>query len=61
MEIISYLESMGALGFVIGPCVGYLLYSIGGYNFTFIAAGFLNIIASFLVNFIFTPKVDSIE
>ena len=60
MAMIGYIAATESLGFVAGPATGSALYSIGGYNFIFMAMGSINIIGAILVKLIFSPKVDSI-
>ena len=57
-EMIGYIEAFQGIGLIVGPLIGSLLYSIGGYRFIFFTMGISFIISSFFIKSIFGPEID---
>lgn len=49
----GYLEAATGFGLIVGPVIGSILFSIGGFSFTFISFGLLFLVISAMVNRIF--------
>ena len=56
--MIGYIEAITGVGLIIGPLIGSLLYSLGGYNFTFFSFGSIFVIGIFFVKSIFGVEID---
>ena len=56
--VIGYIEAFTGIGTIIGPLLGMVLYSIGGYEFIFYSFGSIFSIMSIFVMYIFDAKVD---
>lgn len=56
--LVGYLEAVSAIGLIMGPLIGSILYAIGGYRFTFYAYGIGFIIISVFVKKMFHKRID---
>jgi MFS family permease len=56
--IIGYIEAFTGIGTILGPLLGTVLYSIGGYEFIFYSFGSIFAIMSIFVMCLFDAKVD---
>jgi len=54
----AYLEAACTIGMTISPIVGSALFTVGGFDFPFIAFGFLLIIGGFAIRLIIPVTVD---
>ena len=52
------MEAVTGIGLIIGPLIGSVLYTIGGYNFTFYSFGALFLIFGLIVRVIFPKSID---
>ena len=56
--MVGYIEAVTGICLIMGPLIGSVLYSIGGYRFIFFSFGGLFVVLSGFVNFIFPASVD---
>ena len=59
--IVGYIEAVTGIGLIMGPIVGSILYSLGGFSFTFYVFGTIFLAASFYIYKIFPKTVDAVE
>lgn len=59
--MIGYIEAVTGIGLIMGPILGSILYSIGGYSFTFYAFGSIFVIASLFIKKVFPKNIDAIR
>ena len=57
--MIGIAEMISALGFLFGPILGSILYSIGGYTLPFIVIGSLALIIVPIIGFQFNKKKNN--
>ena len=57
-SLVSYMEVVTGIGFIIGPIVGSILYNWGGVLLAFSSFGFTFILFSFFVNMILPSAID---
>ena len=57
-QMIGLIEAVTGIGLIMGPLLGSVLYSIGGYTFIFYTMGGLFLFLSFFVKIMFPKKVD---
>lgn len=57
-EMIAYVEAATGVGLISGPLFGSILYTIGGYEFTFYCFGSLFLMFACFVFKIFDKNVD---
>ena len=58
--MVGYIEAVTGVGLILGPLIGSILFSVGGYIFIFYSFGSLFIISSLSVNIVFTEDIDAI-
>lgn len=58
--MVGYIEAVTGVGLCLGPLLGSVLYSYGGYNGIMYTFGTLLIIASLFIKIVFPAKVDGI-
>ena len=59
--MVGFIEAMTGIGLILGPLIGSILYSAGGYEFTFFVFGGIFLVASIFIKLIFPKKIDSTE
>jgi len=59
--MIGYIEAVTGIGLIMGPIIGSVLYSIGGYTFIFYSFGGIFIVFSFFIKTIFPDRVDKMN
>ena len=59
--LIGYIEAVTGIGMIIGPLLGSLLYSFGGYTFTFYCFGSIFLFFGLFVRIIFPRNIDKVE
>ena len=59
--MIGYIEAVTGIGLIMGPIIGSVLYSIGGYTFIFYSFGGIFIVLSFFIKTIFPDRVDKMN
>lgn len=57
--LIGYIEAVTGIGLILGPIFGSVLYSLGGFTFTFFTFGSIFIVSSFFIYKIFPKRIDS--
>lgn len=58
--MVGYIEAVTGVGLILGPLIGSVLYSIGGYLFIFYAFGSMFLLFSFFIKTIFDDRIDKI-
>lgn len=58
--MVGYIEAVTGVGLILGPLIGSVLYSIGGYLFIFYAFGSMFLVFSFFIKTVFDDRIDKI-
>jgi MFS family permease len=56
--MVGYLEAMNASGMIIGPLIGSVLFTFGGFKFTFDVFGVFFICTTPFLKIIFPKEID---
>jgi hypothetical protein len=56
--MIGYIEAVTGIGLIMGPLLGSVLYSLGGYDFIFYSFGGFFLLISFFVKLLFSAEID---
>ena len=59
--LVGYIEAVASIGLISGPLLGSLLYSLGGYTFTFYSFGGIFLLFSLFIKSIFPQDIDRVE
>ena len=59
--LVGYIEAVTGIGMIMGPIIGSILYSMGGFSFTFYVFGSIFLVTSFYIYKIFPKTVDGVE
>ena len=57
-SMIGYIEAVTGIGLIMGPLLGSVLYSLGGYDFIFYSFGGFFLLISFFVKLLFSAEID---
>eukprot|EP00347_Sterkiella_histriomuscorum_P019495 403341410 len=57
--LVGYIEAVTGIGLILGPIIGSVLYTMGGFTFTFFTFGSVFIVTTFYINKIFPKRIDN--
>jgi MFS family permease len=59
--MVGYLEAMTGVGMIMGPLIGSVLFTLGGFQFTFDVFGVFFICTTPFIKLIFPKEIDIVD
>ena len=56
--MVGYIEAVTGIRLIIGPIIGSVLYTLGGYKFIFYSFGIFFMLSSLFIKLIFGDHID---